>query len=128
MGIKTAAVKTEDREFPPDVPMPVGSYNAKVVFAMVKATKNGKVMFSVKWADVASRVAWQNIVVSPESGKAMEVFYRHMAACDLGADFLDADETTPEDIAQALLGAEAVVTVVDEEYQGKTYRKITWVD
>lgn len=125
MGIKTAQAPKKD--YPAEEPMPVGTYDAKIVHAMVKATKAGKVMFSVKWADVASRVAWQNIVVSPESEKAMEIFYRHMEIMGLTSAFLDADDTEPSDIAEAMIGAEAKVTVVDEEWQGKTYRKVTWL-
>lgn len=125
MGIKTAT--PPKKEFPAEEPMPVGTFDAKVVHALVKATKAGKVMFSVKWADVASRVAWQNIVVSPESEKAMDVFYRQMEAMGLTSGFLDADDTEPGDIAAAMVGAEATVTVVDEEWNGKTYRKVSWI-
>lgn len=127
MGIQTAT--PPKKEYPAEEPMPVGTFDAKVVHALVKATKTGKVMFSVKWADVASRVAWQNITVSPESPKAMDFFYKQMQeGFSLGRTFLDDDTTEPNDIAEAMIGAEATVTVVDEEYNGKTYRKVKWVN
>lgn len=126
MGLSNAtAPKRDERE--PDVPMPVGTQPAEVVHSLVKSTKAGKVMFSVKYKDDADRTAWQNMVVSPESPKAMEVLRRQLGALGLTSGFLDADDTTPDDIAAAMIGAKPMVTVVDEEWNGKTYRKVTWV-
>lgn len=123
MGIQTATPPSKP-ERQPEVPMPLGRFPAEVAHVLVKATKTGKVMFSLKWKDLQERTAWANVVVSPESPKAMEVFYSQMEALGLGRGFLDADETTPDDIAEALLGATATVSVIDEEWQGKTYRKV----
>jgi hypothetical protein len=125
MGIQNAA--PPKTEYAPDVPMPIGQFPATVAFAMVKATKTGKVMFSVKWKDAQERSAWQNIVVSPESPKAMEIFYRLMEAMGLTKGFLDADDTEPSEIAEAMVGATSTVTVEAEEWNGKTSHKVTWI-
>jgi hypothetical protein len=127
MGLANATPPVkEDRK--PDVPMPLGIQQAEVVHTLVKATKTGKVMFSVKFADNAERSAWANLTVSPESPKAMEILGRQLNALGLEDDFLNADDTTPDDIAAVMLGKKALVTVVDEEYNGKTYRKIKWIN
>lgn len=126
MGIQNATPPAkQDRQ--PDVPMPIGTQQAEVAHTLVKSTKTGKVMFSVKWKDEADRAAWQNVVVSPESPKAMEIFYKQMSVLGLERSFLDADDTTADDIAEAMIGGKALVTVVDEEWNGKTYRKVTWL-
>lgn len=125
LGNMKAPEKTDRK---PDVPMPLGTQDAEVVHTLVKATKTGKVMFSVKFADVAERTAWANLVVSPESPKAMEILSKQLAALGLEDDFLNAEDTTPDDIAAVMLGKKALVTVVDEEWNGKTYRKVKWIN
>lgn len=126
MGLANVSAPVKE-ERQPDVPMPVGTQQAEVVHTLVKSTKTGKVMFSVKFSDDAQRTAWANLVVSPESPKAMEILGKQMNALGLEDDFLNADDTTADDIAAVMLGKKALVTVVDEEWNGKTYRKVKWI-
>lgn len=125
MGLSNATVPK--KEFPQQAPLPVGTSKAKVAHTIVKSTKTGKVMFSVKFVDDADRYAWANLVVSPESPKAMDVLSRQMGALGLTESFLNDDDTTTEEIAEAMIGAEALVTVADEEWNGNTYRKVVWI-
>lgn len=126
MGLSNATVPAK-QEHTPDVPMPLGTQHAEVVHTLVKSTKTGKVMFSVKFKDEVGRSSWANLVVSPESPKAMSVLERQMNALGLETDFLNADDTTADDIAAVMIGKRALVTVIDEEWDGKTYRKVSWI-
>lgn len=126
-GSKPAA-GGKGKDFAPDVPMPEGTHKAKVVRAVPKMTSNGKHMFSLKWEDDFNRSAWQNIIISPESPKAMAFFYRQMAVFGLTQAMVEADDTTPDDIAAEMNGTEALVTVENEAYNGKTYTKVRWLD
>lgn len=118
--------KPAKKEYPIDVPMPVGTHEAKIVFSMIKADKQGQPIFVLKFADVASRTAWANLYTSP---KALPYTEKKLATL-LGesADVLEDDATTADDIAALLLDKTATITVVGEEYQGKTYRKVSWIN
>lgn len=112
------------KDYPPDVPMPVGTHRAKVVFAMHKPSKTGKLGWTVKFQDGEGRVAWWAQYVSPESEKAMEIFYKNMEILSLGPNFLNDESTTPDEVAEAMLGSEALVSVVVEAWEGREFRKI----
>lgn len=113
----------------PDVPMPEGAHKATVVRAIPKQTQTGKLMFSLKWEDEFKRSAWQNIVVSPESEKAMKFFYgRLMPVFGLTQAIIEAEDTTPEDIANDMSGAEAVVTVEHTEWNGEKRPSVRWIE
>lgn len=116
------------KQFAPDVAMPEGTHKAKVARVIPKMTSNGKHMFSVKWEDDFNRSAWQNIIISPESEKAMAFFYRQMTVFGLTQAIIEAEDTTPDDIANDMTGAEALVTVEHEDYNGKKYTKVRWLE
>lgn len=117
------------KEFAPDVPMPEGTHKAKAVRVIAKQTSTGKLMFSVKWEDDFQRSAWQNIVVSPESEKAMKFFYsRLMPVFGLTQAIIEADDTSEEDIVNDMTGCEALVTVEHEEWNGKKSPKVRWIE
>lgn len=127
MGLANATAPAAKDERKPDVPMPLGTQQATVVHTMTKSSVKGKLGFAIKFQDEAERSSWATLWVSPESPKAMEVLSKQMAAMGLTESFLNDDKTTAEEIAEAMIGAKALVTVVDEEYNGKTYRKISWI-
>lgn len=126
MGLSSTPAPKAKKEFPADVPMPLGTQDATVTFAMVKANKDGLPIYSIKFADVAERTAWANLHTTE---KALPYTEKKLTTL-LGdsADVLQDDETSPEDICALLLGKTATITVVDEEYQGKTYRKVSWIN
>lgn len=111
----------EKKEFPK---LPDGTHKARIKLVKVGATRNNKVRFSVLWVDQTERSAWQNIVVSPESEKAMAVFYRQMGAIGVPEDLINDDATTPQDIAETMTGHEAIVTVETDPQWGPQVR---WV-
>jgi hypothetical protein len=139
MALFNSTPKTDDapkqtggkgkKQFAPDVPMPEGTHKAKSVRVLPKMTSTGKHMFSVKWEDDFNRSAWQNIIISPESQKAMTFLYtRVMPVFGLTQAIIEAEDTTPDDIANDMTGAEALVTVEHEDYNGKRYTKVRWIE
>lgn len=128
-GAPSAPAPTKGSKFAPDVPMPEGTHKAKAVKVINKRTSNGKVMFSVKWEDDFQRSAWQNIIVSPESEKAMSFLYtRVMPVFGLTQAIIEAEDTTEDDIVNDMTGTEALVTVEHEDYNGKKYTKVRWLE
>lgn len=127
-ALKTPA-KGGKPERAPDVMMPEGTHKAKVAHVIPKTTSTGKIMFSLKWMDEFDRSAWQNIIISPESEKAMKFFYgRLMPVFGLTQAIIEADDTTPDDIANDMTGTDALVTVEHEEWNGKKGAKVRWLD
>lgn len=120
--------KVGKKVFPPDVPMPEGFNKAKVVWARAGSSKSGKTQFRLKWEDDKLRSAWQTITVSPESEKAMEVFYQIMASLGFTPVMLNDDAVSPDAIADGLVGAEATVRVENEVWEGKTFTKVKWIE
>lgn len=75
-------------EIPNNDPVPPGPYPVRVSSVEPKITGNGKTMivvtFEVTSGPQASRKIWNNMVMSPESPKAMGFFFKDMAT--MGAD------------------------------------------
>lgn len=72
-------------------PLPDGVYDLKVVEASDTTTQTGKAMFKVK-AEVQSgpharRLVWDNLVISPDNGTAMNIFFSKMYALGLNKEF-----------------------------------------
>jgi len=63
-------------------PLPEGDYDLKISEASTKTTSTGKTMYSVKCqvqgGAYANRLVWDNLVISPESEKAMRIFFSQM--------------------------------------------------
>lgn len=103
--------------------IPEQTYEAIVSKARADKTKggNGKavkekvsVMFKIDGGPHDGRTVWNDFVISPESGTAMGIFGRQMAAL-LGDEWLDVAGTTDE-LAAALLDKRAAITLKIEEY------------
>lgn len=113
-----------------DVRMDDGFHDATVVHVIPGETKTGKVRFGIKFENAAGEVAWGNIVAPDQnsSAKHIEVFYRQMGSLGLGDGFLNDDDTTPETVAEALLGAKTRIRVGSEIYNGNLYEgKVQWI-
>lgn len=112
----------------PQEKMPVGTHEATAVYVKTDMTKTGKVRFAVKFQNDAEQVAWLNIIAPDGSNpKHTRMFYSTMAKLSLGQKFLDESDSANE-VAEAIVGAKVLATVADEEWQGNTYRKVTWID
>lgn len=107
-------------------PLPAGSYEVKVLDASATKTKNGKDMFKVTFVveggPHAGRRLWSNLVISPESPKAMAIVMRQLTA--LGARTLMEAGASNEQIAGGLKDALATVKVSVGEYQGKPKNEV----
>lgn len=115
MGVVNYAQLMESAEEPQAyTPLPPGTYDVRVESAEVKQTKTGKVMYAltlvVTTGDHTKRKLWNNMVVSPESPKAMGFFFRDMAVLGATREFFqtDPDESA---VAAKIIGADAKARV-----------------
>lgn len=103
-------------------PLPAGSYEVKALDATAGKTKAGtKDMIKVTWVveggPHAGRRLWSNLVVSPESPKAMAILIRQLTS--LGVKPLLEAGASFEQIAGALKDTLATVKVSVGEWNGK---------
>lgn len=115
MGTVNYSQLMESAEEPESfAPLPPGVYDVRVESVEVKQTKTGKVMFAqtlvVTSGEYAKRWLWNNMVVSPESPKAMGFFFRDMALLGATKEFFSTDPDEPA-VAAKIIGAEAKVRV-----------------
>lgn len=103
-------------------PLPIGDYDVVVAEANVATSSNGKLMFKTKLQVIAgpyaSRLIFNQFVVSPESPGALGFFFQHMAVLGLDASFF-ASNPAPEQVAAALLNRPCKVTIKHGTYQGQ---------
>lgn len=109
---------------PADTPMPAGVHLATIVHVLVKAAKDGTPAFSIKWEDSTGRTAWQNVYTTQA---ALPYFYEKMEVLGLSRSFIDDDKNTEEDMIEALLGAKAKVTVVEDMWEDQRTIRVNWV-
>lgn len=104
-------------------PLPDGDYELKVVEASATTTQTGKAMFKVKsevqTGAYARRLLWDNLVVSPENGKAMNMFFMKLGALGITQESLQANQPSNEQIAQALVGRPFRATVGTRVWNGE---------
>lgn len=109
-------------------PIPAGSYDVSILEAAAVKTKKTppkdmiKVTFVVEGGPHAGRRLWSNMVVSPESPKAMAILIRQLTS--LGVRPLLENNASFEQIAAALKGNLATVKVSVGEYQGKPKNEV----
>lgn len=93
--------------------LPDGDYDLIVTKAETKQTQAGKTMYkiesTVNGGQHNGRKVWDNLVVSPESGRAMSFFFQKMAALGLGMEYF---KTNPSD--DAITGA-----LVNRQFRAK---------
>lgn len=108
-------------------PIPAGSYDVSVLEAAAVKTKSSgkdmiKVTFVVEGGPNGGRRLWSNLVVSPESPKAMAILIRQLTS--LGVRPLLEANASFEQIAAGMKGALATVKVSVGEYQGKPKNEV----
>ena len=86
-------------------PIPEGVYELKIVESVPTMSSTGKVMFKVK-SEVQSgpharRLVWDNIVISPENPKSMNIFFLQMGSLGLSREYFS-QEPNNDQIASAM--------------------------
>lgn len=101
-------------EAPNNDPVPPGVYTARVDNVDIKTTSTQKMMYAITFivtsGPQANRKVWHNMVVSPESPKALGFMFRDFDTLGLDEAFFATNPDGPT-VAQALMGKECVITV-----------------
>lgn len=88
-------------------PIPDGDYDLLVTEASVSLTQNQKTMYTIETTIQGgpsnSRKVWDRLVVSPENGRAMQFFFKKMAALGLPLEFFKS-QPSDDQIVNALKG------------------------
>lgn len=104
-------------------PMPIGDYDAQVVAAEDGQASNGKLMFKMVWQIVsgpyAGRRLTRNMVISKDSKKAMQVFFRQMRALGLDDQFWMSNPP-PYAVAERMINRMARVQITQREWPKNT--------
>jgi hypothetical protein len=102
-------------------PLPAGTYNAAVDRVNVKETRAGKrmfgIMFRVSDGPHKGNSIWTNLVVSPESPRALGILFQQFDALGLPATYF-AGDPTDDQIAADLEGQTATIAVKIGEWDG----------
>ena len=108
-------------------PLPEGEYPLVISEAEVVQSSTGKTGFKtvseVLDGDHAGRKVFNSFYISPESPKALGIFFRHMSALGLDSEYF-ASNPEEDDIADALLGAQYLGVISHTQNDGKTYANI----
>lgn len=108
-------------------PLPDGDYELKVVQATATTTSTGKVMFKVtnevQGGPYAKRRVWDQLVVTTDNPKAMNMFFMKANAMGLGRTFWDANPSNAQ-VEQALMGRSFRATLGKRTYNGTESNEI----
>jgi hypothetical protein len=108
-------------------PLPDGDYELKVIQAEAKTTSTGKVMFKVtnevQGGPFAKRRVWDQLVVTTDNPKAMNMFFMKASAMGLGKTFWDANPSNAQ-VEQALNGRSFRATLGKRTYNGTESNEI----
>lgn len=108
-------------------PLPDGDYELKVIQAETKTTQTGKTMFKltteVQGGPYAKRRIWENLTVSTDNPKAMQMFFVKATALGLTTAFFDANPTNAQ-IEQAFVGRSFRATIGKRPYNGTEVNEI----
>jgi hypothetical protein len=101
-----------------------GDFDVVIVEAEAKKTNDGskdmiKYKAKVEYGPYVGRPLYGNFTISPESPAAMRMLFSHWTALGIDARFFEQNPSaTPAQIAQALVGRSACVTVGTRQWQG----------
>jgi hypothetical protein len=108
-------------------PLPDGDYELKVIDAKATTTQTGKTMFKitneVQGGPFAKRRVWDQLVVTTDNPKAMNMFFMKTSAMGLNSAFFDANPTNAQ-IEQALSGRSFRATLGKRTYNGTESNEI----
>lgn len=95
-----------------------GTYDVNVKKAEAKKTGTGKdkinVHFGITTGPLAGKTIYNDFIISPENGVALNIFFRHMKALGCGPEFfatLPDGDAGMQQLAAALVGKSAQVEV-----------------
>jgi hypothetical protein len=99
--------------------LPAGSYDVRVKTAKAKKTSTGKdqilVVFEVLSGPYAGSPLFKNLVISPGSSIALDIFFRDLGALGVARDYFAANPQL-EDVCEKVKGVTATVTTKQKEF------------
>ncbi len=108
-------------------PLPDGDYDLKVIEAQATTTSTGKLMFKitneVQGGAHDKRRVWDQLVVTQDNPKAMNMFFMKAGAMGLPTTYFE-QNPTPAQIEQALLGRSFRGTLGTRTYNGNQSNEI----
>ena len=108
-------------------PLPDGDYDLKVIEASATTTSTGKLMFKVtnevQGGAYDKRRVWDQLVVSPDNPKAMNMFFMKAGAMGLNTEYWNANPS-PAQVEQALMGRAYRATLGTRTYNGNQSNEI----
>lgn len=108
-------------------PLPDGDYELKVAQVTTTTTQTGKTMFKitneVQGGPFAKRRVWDQLVVTTDNPKAMNMFFMKVTSMGLTTAFFDANPTNAQ-IEQALTGRTFRATLGKRTYNGTESNEI----
>jgi hypothetical protein len=108
-------------------PLPDGDYELKIVKVEAVITSTGKPMFKVtnevQGGPHANRKVWDNLVVTHDNQKAMDMFFMKVIAMGLTKPFFESNPTDAQ-IEQALTGRTFRANIGLRTYEGKDSNEI----
>lgn len=109
-------------------PLPDGDYELKVIEASSATTSTGKLMYKVtnevQGGAFDRRRVWDQLVITPENPKAMNMFFMKASSIlGVGQEFWKANPT-PAQVEQALLGRSFRATLGTRTYNGNRSNEI----
>ena len=108
-------------------PLPDGDYDLKVIEASATTTSTGKLMFKVtnevQGGANDKRRVWDQLVVTTDNPKAMNMFFMKATAMGLPTSYFE-QNPTPAQIEQALLGRSFRGTLGTRTYNGNQSNEI----
>jgi hypothetical protein len=108
-------------------PLPDGDYELKIVKVEAVVTSTGKPMFKVtnevQGGPHANRKVWDNLVVTHDNQKAMDMFFMKVIAMGLTKPFFESNPTDAQ-IEQALTGRTFRANIGLRTYEGKDSNEI----
>jgi hypothetical protein len=108
-------------------PLPDGDYDLKVIEAQATTTSTGKLMFKVtnevQGGPHDKRRVWDQLVISPDNPKAMNMFFMKATAMGLPTSYFEVNPS-PAQVEQALLGRTFRGTLGTRSYNGNQSNEI----
>ncbi len=108
-------------------PLPDGDYDLKVIEAQATTTSTGKLMFKitneVQGGAHDKRRVWDQLVVTQDNPKAMNMFFMKAGAMGLPTTYFE-QNPTPAQIEQALIGRAFRATLGARTYNGNQSNEI----
>ena len=108
-------------------PLPDGDYDLKVIEAQATTTSTGKLMFKVtnevQGGAHDKRRVWDQLVITQDNPKAMNMFFMKASAMGLPTSYFE-QNPSPAQVEQALMGRTFRATLGTRTYNGTQSNEI----